>query len=47
LTYGGAIPAIIIRSSEFFGISSSGTIVGALICGSTAGAAIGATFAGH
>jgi len=47
LTYGGAIPAIIMRSSEFFGISSSGTIFGALICGSTAGAAIGAPFAGY
>jgi len=47
LTYGGAVPAIIMRNSEFFGISSSGTIFGALICGSTAGAAIGAPFAGY
>ena len=47
LTYGGAVPAIIMRSSEFFGISSSGTIFGALLCGSTAGAAIGAPFAGY
>lgn len=28
LTYGGAVPAIIIRGSEFFGISSSSTIFG-------------------
>ena len=47
LTYGGAVPAIIMRNAEFFGISSSGTIFGALICGSTAGAAIGAPFAGY
>ena len=46
-TYGGAVPAIIMINSEFFGISSSGTIFGALFCGSTAGAAIGAPFAGY
>jgi len=47
LTYGGAMPAIIMRNAEFFGISSSGTIFGALICGSTVGAAIAAPFAGY
>jgi len=34
-------------NAEFFGISSSGTIFGALLCGSAAGAAIGAPFAGY
>ncbi len=47
LTYGGAVPAIVMRISEFFGIRSSGTILGALLCGSTAGAGIGAPFAGY
>ncbi|MEA3342017.1 MAG: MFS transporter, partial [Chloroflexota bacterium] len=46
-TYGGAVPAIIMINSEFFGISSSGTTFGALLCGSSAGAAIGAPFAGY
>ena len=46
-TYGGAMPAIIMINSEFFGLSSSGSIFGALLCGSTAGAAIGAPFAGY
>jgi len=46
-TYGGALPTIIMINAEFFGISSSGTIFGALLCGSAAGAAIGAPFAGY
>ena len=41
------MPAIIMINSEFFGLSSYGTIFGALLCGATAGAAIGAPFAGY
>ncbi|MCD6295124.1 MAG: MFS transporter [Deltaproteobacteria bacterium] len=47
LTYGGAVPALVMRISEFFGVSSSGAIFGTLIFGATAGAAIGAPFAGY
>ena len=46
LTYGGALPVVIMINTEFFGLSSSGTIFGILICGATTGGAIGAPLAG-
>ncbi len=47
LTYGGTLPVIIKTTSEFFGLSSTGTIIGILILGATSGGAVGAPFAGY
>ena len=47
LTYGGALPVIMKMSSEYYGVSSSGTIFGVLLFGATAGGAIGAPLAGY
>jgi MFS family permease len=45
LTYGGGLPVVIMINTEFFGLSSSGTIFGILICGATTGGAIEAPLA--
>ena len=40
LIYGGALPVVIMINTEFFCLSSSGTIFGILVCGATTGWAI-------
>ncbi len=47
LGYGGTLPIIIKMSSEFYGITSSGTILGILIFGATSVGALGAPLAGR
>ena len=47
LGYGGTLPLVIKMNTDFFGLSSSGTIFGALVFGATSAGAIGAPFAGY
>lgn len=47
LTYGGAIPNIIILTSKYFGTAASGKIFGTLISGAMIGGAAGAPVAGY
>ncbi len=47
LTYGGTLPSLLLMNSEFFGVTSSGTIYGILIFGATSGGAFGAPLAGY
>ncbi len=47
LGYGGSLPVVIKMSTDFFGITSAGTIFGLLIFGATFGGAFGVTLSGY
>lgn len=47
VTYGGALPTILLMNTKFFGVSTSGAIYGILLFGATTGGAFGAPIAGY